>query len=218
MSNSKLRAELTSKARAVFAELAELGKRTTALTWAAAETLRDLRETFPAGPQGMRAFLDYVAQEVPLAGSEARIRALVDAADRRQGLPPSVATLTEAWAPDMIRALPRDASARSLASLVRQVTREPYPNKPSTVRRLARERGLASASRGRKSSSKRDEVLVARLTDRVRRLLHDGHDPLSLAAGAQLADRDDIARAIIAIARSAIVDAKAKATEATATA
>lgn len=182
--------------------LRTLGSKTVEVTWLMAQDLVLLQGTFPQGSDGASAFV--AAASTASGKGEATVRNLVRAVEVRDSLTPKQREGIEGWSYDMVLSLAdKNLKPAQRTSIIEKVQKA-GTRSPIEVRKI--KRTVAGGSkRTRKSNAEQTTALAEKIRKDVEKLLGKGHDPVSLAAGAQLAReyQGDVASAITFIAVNA---------------
>lgn len=203
--SARNRNSILARIRKTGAALATLGSRTVALTWQLAEECVALRATFPQGSEGMAAF---VASAATASGKgEATIRNLVRAVEIRDSLTQAQREKVAGWSYDMVLALAKGTASERTRTI--QKVEKVGSRSPVEVRKVHRT-STGGTKRAGRSSAEQTSKLAEKVRAEVEKLLSNGHDPVSLAAGARLAREytGDVASAILFVAANVRTAAK----------
>lgn len=181
---------------------AELQKNTAkgiALTWNLASDFVALQGTYPAGKDGNAAF---VAAAATASGKgEQTVKNLVRAYEVREGLSAAQRGGVSDWSPDMVLSLSDSKLSGSQRTAIIKKVQKDGTRSPIEVRKI--KRTVAGGSkRTRQTSADATSKLGEKVREEVEKMLANGHDPMSLAAGARLAREypGDVAAAILFVA------------------
>lgn len=196
------RKSLIARITRTGAELRKLGAATVDKTWSLAEDLVLLQGTFPQGKEGAAAFKATAA--TASGKGEQTIANLVRAVEVRNGLSAKQRDQIGGWSYDMVLSLAgKDLSAAQRTSLIGKVEKT-GTRSPIEVRKIKRT-VTGTKKRDRQTSAEQTTKLAEKIGADVAKLLGNGHDPMTLAAGARLAREysGDIAAAILFVAANA---------------
>jgi hypothetical protein len=197
MSRKQIIARVTRSA----ANLAKNAKQGVALRWVLAEDLLALRGTFAQGKSEGAAFLATAATAANI--DESVVTNLVAAAEVRAGLTAKNRGRVESdsvlWPTDSVLCLKGVDSAQA-GRIIARAEKAGTTNTKS-VRGYRRE-VLGTVKRQRQTGAEATTKLAAAISEQVQKLLKNGHDPMTLAAGANLAREHsgDVAAAILFVA------------------
>jgi hypothetical protein len=181
------------------AMLRTLAGKTVEVTWSLAEDLVLLQGTFPQGKDGAAAF---VASASTASGKgEATIRNLVRAVEVRNALTTAQREKVQDWSYDMVLSLADGKLTGSQKTALIGKVEKSATRSPIEVRKIKRDM-VGGAKRNRKTSADATVALAAKVQTDVQKLIDHGHNPVALAAGAQLAREytGDVAAAILFVA------------------
>lgn len=193
------RTALIARVRKHGAALRTLGSKTVEVTWLLAEDLVLLQGTYPAGSEGAAAFT--AAASTASGKGEATIRNLVRACEVREGLTAKQKGQVTGWSYDMILSLAdRKMTAAQRTSVIARVEKS-GTRSPIEVRKVKRT-VVGGSKRNRQTSADATTKLAEKIRGDVEKLIGKGHDPVTLAAGCQLAREysGDVASAVLFIA------------------
>lgn len=207
MSQNETRKTLLARITKLGAELKVLAGQTVEKTWMLAQELVSLQATYPQGAEGAKAF--YAAAATASGKGEATIRNLVRAVEVRENLTTAQRGKVGGWSYDMVLSLAdKKMTGAQRTSLIGKVEKS-GTRSPIEVRKLKRE-VVGTKKRERQSSAEATTKLAEKIREDVEKLLANGHDPVSIAAGCQLAREysGDVAAAVLFVAANVKVPAK----------
>lgn len=173
-------------------------KQGVALRWTLATDLVELRGTFKQGEE--KAFLATAATAAQL--DESVVASLVKAHETRAGLTKAQQAKVQAWPTDSI--LPfRGMETADITKVIAKAEKAGTTN-TKVIRDLKRQ-VVGTAKRTRQTDAAKTTKLAEVIGDEVRKLLDNGHNPMTLAAGANLARKHggDVGAAILFVAANA---------------
>ena len=164
------------------------------LRWSIGEAAFNLRSTFQAGQE--KAALASAATAVGL--TEGDVGNLIRAYEARQDLTQAQRDKTASWTTDAVLTLRgKEMTPAKRTQLIDKAAKKNTQN-VKTLREIKKS-VVTPASRQRKNATDAKIALAKKLAKDLDRLFKNGHDPVSLAAGAQLAQGNpgaDVAAAI----------------------
>lgn len=197
--NKNERQNILQRLTIAGAALAQNAVERVALTWAAAEIAVELRETFGNSSEERKAFRATAATAAKV--SESQIDLWTAAVDTRETLTTKQAENTATWNVDSVR-LMSNMSQGERTSLIGSAKKEGTQNVKVLREIKNKMNGKTPNKRNTKDSAAKTAKLAERMQDDVQKLLDNGHEPTSLAAGAELARKyqGDVGSAIIFVA------------------
>jgi hypothetical protein len=202
-----LRQKLAGEIKGLVGKLAQATATAEGFKWDLAAALVQYAGTYPATGDGRKAF---TASAATLCHkSESWVRNLVNAYETREGLTKSQREKVQGWNTGKVLNL-RNMDTRDATTLINRANKA----NADEVRMRAIKKAVVGGSsnpRNRANAAAQTAKLAENLREQYDKLIANGHDPSSLAAGARLAqeNRGDVAAAILFLASNVAVPAAA---------
>lgn len=207
MSQNGNRNSIINRIKQTAAKLSANTAQGISLTWQLAEEFVSLRSTFPAGKEGNAAFLSTAS--TASGKGEATVRNMVRAYEVREGLTAKQRESVASWPYDSVLTLAgKDVTSAKRTSIIGKVQKGGTTN-TKDVRRI-KSQVMGTVKRDRQTSAEATVKLAEKIGEDVGKLLDNGHDPMALAAGAELARNysGDVRAAILFVAANRQTAAK----------
>lgn len=191
------RMQLWKRIARTTAQIEDLGRKAGAKVWDRAEDLFATMQTYPAGSEGLAAF--YAAAAAPENGGldQSVVKQAISAVEYRNGLSAKQREAVADWPLGKVITLKGKLTPAQTTKLIEQGHSLNEVNL-----RAAKRKVTGTKKRSRQTAAEQTTKLAEQIRSDVEKLISKQHDPVTLAAGAQLAREysGDVAAAILFVA------------------
>lgn len=179
------------------AQIEDLGRKAQGKVWQRAEDLYAAMQTYPAGTEGYAAFLAAAAAPENGGIAEAVVKQAISAVEFRNGLTAKQREAVADWPLGKVITLKGKLTTGQTTKLIEQGQTLNEKDLRTAKRKLS-----GTTKRSRQTAAEQTTKLAEQIREAVEKLLAKDHDPVTLAAGAQLAREysGDVAAAILFVA------------------